>query len=341
MVLGLVSGEQCLAVKRFHADEYLKASRSCEQIDEILLSGNLRVALNEEGYLDFLGNHCLQQSRRLGVLVEVVCGEHDRLHSGSLCRAQTGKSDFEVLRPYGTTGDFDHRAEIAGERTPAGGIDPEHGDDVPTHVCTRRRLHYRRVELLLPALPFSVNGPQFPLQRIFQNLWPDCLRFRQGKANAAAMEHRCVARHGMRPAHDAVLHAVLQRVSRKIKASLKLMRLNTDERKQRRAVLTLQLPQVAEICLDVFVDDVRFYCTAIDLARGHAAKVGDRRVRHESASESLHTAIRVVFAWLQDQNAKLLHGSTLRPTKGDAGLQLSENMYRRATEMEPSCSHRR
>ena len=74
----------------------------------------------------------------------------------------------------------------------------------------------------------------------------------------------------MRPSDDAVFDAVFERIGRKIQASLKLVRLDAGESKQRRALPLLQLFQVGKVRPDVLVDDLSFDSAAFQLCRRHA-----------------------------------------------------------------------
>src|SRR5262252_3433449 len=113
----------------------------------------------------------------------------------------------------------------------------------------------------------------------------------------------------MRSANDAMLDTVLKRKSRKIQTALKLMRLHTGKSKQSWIVVLPKQTQIGKIGLHVLVNDVGFDRVPFHRWRRHAAQIRNRRIRHEAATESLDAARLVVFARLQDQNAKLLHSS--------------------------------
>jgi hypothetical protein len=53
MVLRLMRREQGFPVEGFDADKHLKASGPCEQVNQLFLLRDLRIALDEEGDLDF------------------------------------------------------------------------------------------------------------------------------------------------------------------------------------------------------------------------------------------------------------------------------------------------
>jgi hypothetical protein len=131
------------------------------------------------------------------------------------------------------------------------------------------------------------------------------------------MKHRRVAGYRMRSTNDTVLDAVVKRIGGEIQAPLKLMRLHTGKGKEGRNVVPLQQAQIREVRLDILVDNVSFDRVSFQCSRRHAFQVRNRRIRHETASESLDAAGLIVLARLQDQDAKLIHG-----TSSDRHVQL-------------------
>src|SRR6266849_8785680 len=115
MILCLMNREQRLAAERFHPNEHLKTACPSEETHQFLLLRDLSVALNEEWNVDLLGNHLLEQIVSLGILVEVVGCEHHHPNTRGLCMPQALHRRFDRLAAHLPAGDFDDRAEVAGE----------------------------------------------------------------------------------------------------------------------------------------------------------------------------------------------------------------------------------
>src|SRR5213594_3763734 len=108
----------------------------------------------------------------------------------------------------------------------------------------------------------------------------------------------------MRPADDAVFHAVGSSERRKIHRSLKLMRLHADQSQQGRLIRITKEIEIAEIRLYVLIDGVRLNLNTIDGGWRHASQIGNSAVRHEASAEALDVAAQAVLAWLDDDDAK-------------------------------------
>ena len=83
---------------------------------------------------------------------------------------------------------------------------------IPRQISWARRVNDDTWQLIRPALTRTVNGLQFSAQGIFQDLIPNQFRLGQGEAHAAPLERSGVAGHGVRPADDAMAHAMMASV---------------------------------------------------------------------------------------------------------------------------------
>ena len=95
----------------------------------------------------------------------------------------------------------------------------------------------------------------------------------------------------------------------KIEASLKLMRLDANKRKQRRPVRISQDVQIIEIGAHVFVDRDGLYTDIANRLRRHTFHIGNGAVGHESAAESFDVTCSPVLAGFQDHDSKCVHGA--------------------------------
>src|SRR5262249_21739912 len=139
---------------------------------------------------------------------------------------------------------------------------------------------------------------------VFQDRGPRALCFGESKTHAPIVEHRSVARHRMRSADDAILHAILQRITGQVDAAMKLMRLYAGKSQQRGRRTAAQTLQVLKICMDVFVDDGGFDFTISNAVRRHASKVGNGSIRHEALSKTFHISVRAILTWFYNDNAQ-------------------------------------
>src|SRR5437016_2783090 len=136
-----------------------------------------------------------------------------------------------------------------------------------------------------PPLISPIGGLQFTLTGVAQYAQPDRFRLGKGEADTAILEDAGVARHRVRATNHTMLHTVRTRERRQVETSVELMRLNADQRKERRLRRIAEQVEVSGIGLNVFVDRMRLDRYAFDRRRRHAPDVRNRAVRHEAAAK--------------------------------------------------------
>ena len=309
-----LAASKCRAAKRLDADEHLEAAGLGQQCHQVLLSGDLRIALDEELQPEPLLDHGLQQLRGLGVLVEVIRREHDALHAGRLGGAEAGQGGVDALAANPPPGDLDHRAEVARERAPAGRVQPEHRDDVAAQVLPAGRHDDRRLQFLLPSPVRAIDRSQLPPDRVLQDLPPNQLRLGQREAHTAAVQHRRVAGHHVGAADDRQA-PVPPGIRREVQRAMELVALHAHQRQQRPAAPgPLEQGQVPQVGMDVFVDRVDFHLSAAQPGRRHAPHMRHGAVGHEPPPKTFHVAIRPVLAGLENHDSESIsHGASLVP----------------------------
>ena len=120
-VLPLVGRQQRVPIEGFDADEHLETPGLRQEIDQVLLPGDLRIALNEELQTEPFLDHRREKFLRFRILIEVVGSEHDGSDSGGPGGAETGQRGVDTLATDSPPGNFRDRAEVAEKRTPARG----------------------------------------------------------------------------------------------------------------------------------------------------------------------------------------------------------------------------
>ena len=120
------------------------------------------------------------------------------------------------------------------------------------------------------------------------------------------------ARHGMRPADDAVTHAMVARVGGEIEGAVKLVRLDADERDQRNGLgIVMQQAEVTQVLPHVLVDRADLDRGVADACRRHAGDVVERGIGHEPPFETLHRTVGAVLARLDQYHSKLFQGTSV------------------------------
>jgi hypothetical protein len=132
-------------------DEHLKTAGFGQQFHQLLLPRDLRIALDEELQPELLVDHGRQQRLGLGILIEIIRGEHNRPHAGRLGSAQAGQGGRNALAANLPAGNLDDRTEVAKERAAAGRVQPQHREDIPAKVLAAGWDDDWCFDLLLPA----------------------------------------------------------------------------------------------------------------------------------------------------------------------------------------------
>jgi carbonic anhydrase/acetyltransferase-like protein (isoleucine patch superfamily) len=89
-----------------------------------------------------------------------------------------------------------------------------------------------------------------------------------------------------------------------VQGAVKLMGLNSDQRKKRWTAGVAKQFQVISVRLDVFVDRKSLDRNTVDRLGSHAPQVRNSTVRHEAAPEALDISRYTVLAWFYDDDAK-------------------------------------
>src|SRR5215470_9095381 len=182
MILTFVRGKKSLPVEGLHSYKHFEAPRSSQTPDKVFLFRNLRIALDEERQPHLFRDHPVQQFQSIGIFVEIVGGEHDQTHAGGFRGTQTLHRSLYGLTADLPSGNFDNRAEVAGERAASSGIDTEHGNDVSAQIPPGGRTHNWSIQILSPPLIAPIHRRQLTANRILEDRLPDHLRF--GKSEA-------------------------------------------------------------------------------------------------------------------------------------------------------------
>src|SRR5262249_48903692 len=144
-------------VERLGSDEDLEAAGPRHALDELRLAIDLSVALYEKRNPDTFGGDRVGELRSFRNLVEVVGSEEHEPNSGSPRGSQARQCRLDRLAADFVAGDLDDRAEIAGVRTAARRINPEHRDGVAGERSSRRRPQHRKIETGRPATVSAVR----------------------------------------------------------------------------------------------------------------------------------------------------------------------------------------
>ena len=94
------------------------------------------------------------------------------------------------------------------------------------------------------------------------------------------------------------------RERRQIEAPLELVRLNADDREQRRIAGTPEKIEITKVRLNVFVDRMCLDVHTVDRGRRHAPNVRNGAVRHEAAAETFDVTAQSVLAGFDYDDAK-------------------------------------